>query len=428
MVKFTRQFSLEEPSGEDIIHIKTQKTLQLFFEPEKDFWMVLTLNVPFERKEKDGRESIDYYSDDVHESVYKNILKQSYYSYRMFNDTFYSNSVIGDMCDERHENLKASIENHMMRNLPRLNLHSADFLDVIQCLQYQPVTHLLFFRIVNFVNMLTSSHIRVKHCVFLHNQEIIYSTLKPMDLIVLNDHISMQITRFLQHKRNAQNFDDDQVLGCFILENRMEPLIKASKVYIYENGVPQVYRIAIFHILDCSLVMLVEDSPLALNDEFSDEIKFSMGPQLSLISREISENILQFQTNHTTAAKPEDVPAQERYIYFNHKNYRSHACLYDNDKTSSINSRENRKTSLSMGIMNLLCDLYDSDDSNNGLIDSEKETILKTYNDYWICKKSYNSRSLYLILHKSSTLIEIAEESQKLSSEIVKNVYFTNQQ
>lgn len=83
-------------------------------------------------------------------------------------------------------------------------------------------------------------------------------------------------------------------------------------------------------------------------------------------------------------------------------------------------------------MVNLLCDLYakeenDEDENSEALINSEKETIFKTFNDYWVVAKSYNNRSLYLILHKSSTLIDIAEESQKLLSEIVKNVYFTNQ-
>lgn len=82
--------------------------------------------------------------------------------------------------------------------------------------------------------------------------------------------------------------------------------------------------------------------------------------------------------------------------------------------------------------MNLLCDIYakeESEDRNKGsLIGTEKETIIKTFNDFWLCCKSYNNRSLYLIIHKSSTLIDIAEEAQQLLSELVKNVYFTNQQ
>lgn len=146
-----------------------------------------------------------------------------------------------------------------------------------------------------------------------------------------------------------------------------------------------------------------------------------------MISKDISENFLHFQQLNAASSKAAtDDASQEKYIYFNHKNQRFHACFYDNDSATS--HREGRKTQISTSVMNLLCDLYAKEEDEGELISSEKETIIKTFNDYWLCCKSYNNRSLYLILHKSSTLIDIAEESQRLLSEIVKNVYFTNQQ
>lgn len=148
-----------------------------------------------------------------------------------------------------------------------------------------------------------------------------------------------------------------------------------------------------------------------------------------MISKDISDNFLHFQQqNATVKNQPNDDIIQEKYIYFNHKNNRFHACFYDNDSVTS--HREGRKTQLSTSVMNLLCDLYTKEEESgdtNAMISSEKEIVIKTFNDYWLCSKTYNNRSIYLILHKSSTLIDIAEESQRLLSEIVKNVYFTNQ-
>lgn len=147
----------------------------------------------------------------------------------------------------------------------------------------------------------------------------------------------------------------------------------------------------------------------------------------------MSASFLHFQQQNATVKGQQEPPA-EKYIYFNHRNYRFHACLYDNNSTtaaSPVNSHERRNTQLSNSVMNLLCDLYSKDEKNedNGaLINSEKETITKTFNDYWICSKTFNNRSIYMILHKSSTLIDIAQESEKLIAEIAKNVYFTNQQ
>lgn len=174
------------------------------------------------------------------------------------------------------------------------------------------------------------------------------------------------------------------------------------------------------------------DKEANLGDEFSNEIKYSIGPQLVVMSKDIQESLqLQQQNTHGSTAKSQGNECdalQEKYIYFNHKNFRFHACLYD---SSASGQRENKKAHISSSVMNLLCDLYTKDmeeTDENALINSEKEMIIKTYNDYWICSRNYNNRSLYLIFHKSSTLIDIAEDSQRLMSDIVKNVYFTNQQ
>lgn len=169
-----------------------------------------------------------------------------------------------------------------------------------------------------------------------------------------------------------------------------------------------------------------------MNEEFTSEIKGSIAPQLGLISKEISANFLHFQQqNASVKCQQSEEPTAEKYIYFNHKNHRFHAALYDDDATAlATSNQEGRKTQLSSSVMNLLCDLYakDVEDDDESLMSSEKETIIKTFNDYWLCSKTFNNRSIYMILQKSSTLIDIALESEKLISEIVKNVYFTNQQ
>lgn len=41
VAKFSGSFSFEQTTVKDVLTIKTTKTLKLFFEPEKDFWMVL---------------------------------------------------------------------------------------------------------------------------------------------------------------------------------------------------------------------------------------------------------------------------------------------------------------------------------------------------------------------------------------------------
>lgn len=41
LIKFTGTFSLDSTSSKDVLSMKTTKTMKFFFEPEKDFWIVL---------------------------------------------------------------------------------------------------------------------------------------------------------------------------------------------------------------------------------------------------------------------------------------------------------------------------------------------------------------------------------------------------
>jgi hypothetical protein len=41
LIKFTSTFSLESTTSKDVLSMKTTKTVKFFFEPEKDFWIVL---------------------------------------------------------------------------------------------------------------------------------------------------------------------------------------------------------------------------------------------------------------------------------------------------------------------------------------------------------------------------------------------------
>lgn len=79
--------------------LRTQKTLQLFHQPEPDYWMIMCLHVPYERRKAssaDGRSTAsgagefvtEYKGDMVHEKIYRQLLCHAYRMFRLFNGTF----------------------------------------------------------------------------------------------------------------------------------------------------------------------------------------------------------------------------------------------------------------------------------------------------------------------------------------------------
>lgn len=58
------------------------------------FSLVLQIvGAPSERKTRDGNEYTEYRCEDAHEIVYREVLKQSYSMFRLFNGTFQDNLI-----------------------------------------------------------------------------------------------------------------------------------------------------------------------------------------------------------------------------------------------------------------------------------------------------------------------------------------------
>lgn len=76
----------EKPGECEVIH--TEKTTQLLYQPEPNFWLVLVLNVPKEIHSKDGVEYPEYHKYELHDAIYRRLLIQSYNRFCLEDGTF----------------------------------------------------------------------------------------------------------------------------------------------------------------------------------------------------------------------------------------------------------------------------------------------------------------------------------------------------
>lgn len=81
---------------DDCKALHTQKTTQLFYQPERGYWIVLVLNVPKEVKCKDSVEVPEYRGAEVQDRIYRAVLRQCYNMFRLSWGTFRSNSCESD--------------------------------------------------------------------------------------------------------------------------------------------------------------------------------------------------------------------------------------------------------------------------------------------------------------------------------------------
>lgn len=153
------------------------------------------VGAPSERKTRDGSEYTEYKCEDAHEIVYQETLKQSYYMFRLFNGTFTDN-LIGDNDEQQiaflitklnkfYSKVSIYFQHFSIFNIkmyflndfqyvPTLKTRNCDILDICRSIQYLPLNKFQFLRVHNFIQMIESTFVSIKYCIFLFNEQLVW--------------------------------------------------------------------------------------------------------------------------------------------------------------------------------------------------------------------------------------------------------------
>lgn len=154
------------------------------------------------------------------------------------------------------------------------------------------------------------------------------------------------------------------------------------------------------------------DSAEPLSSETYNELHVFIGSQLSSIGSEIGDH--EVATNaQINAATP--TGSGPRFLFFNELNLKHSGTLHMNK------SNQQKQSWVPAEVMNLIADLYEPTMHSNA---PAEETVLKTRKDWWIVKRTNNWRHFYVIINKSSTLLEVTEEARRLFDEQTKDIFF----
>lgn len=186
--------------------------------------------------------------------------------------------------------------------------------------------------------------------------------------------------------------------------------------------------------------LLIFSDKNTLTDEFYEELHTFIGPQLTNIASDIAENLTRDTlsgnksmvssttspvtatasaiTTPTTATTAnanvnDDLSPTIKYLFFNELNFQHNGTVHFNQKLYK------KKRSIPRDVMNLLHDLYMQDAS----FSNSCEVIVKTLKDCWIVKRSTNWRHSFVIFNKNATLLDIAEETNKIFDAHLNDVF-----
>ncbi|KAG4066234.1 hypothetical protein HA402_000458 [Bradysia odoriphaga] len=397
--------------------VRTQKTIQLYYEPEPNFWMImasdsLTINAPYDTKQKDNIEYNEYRGDEVHEKVYRSILKQTYRMFRLFCGSFQNHIPAGQGYSVVPLELINKLKEFYIEYITTMRLEDNNIFDIFCSTQYLPLNELLFLRVHNFVQLIQSSFPMIMHCVLFCNEHVVWSDINPKDLFSINEYMhSTFFVKLHQGQSNLCSFARGSLADLaesteFAGVNRVAPI-----VHIFNENKVRKFQLLVYRLLDGVICLLVDEAT-EITKEIFDElfIHFKIGQQLT----SINDEILKFQqTEMSPSADKSD--SGPKFIFFNELSFKHTESL-------RLNQKQCRPKNVPVDVMNLITDLYEADIRNKR--PCAKESIVKTLNDYWIvCRKS-NYRHFFVIVHRNSTMLEITEEAKRLYNVHAQDVFF----
>lgn len=410
VIKFTETFG---SNACEAVH--TQKTKQIFLEPESDFWMVMTLNVPCQQKNRDGQVYTEYYSDEIQDHVYQSLLLKCYRMFTLMNGTF--QNFIKNKKDGA-SNLKKSLDNFFSSYLMNLKSSDADLLDIFQGIHFLPLERYSFLKILCFINQIEEKFRYIKYSIFLYNDQLVWSGLEPEDMQILYQHLSLDlIPSFIDSELKGGIYSPSRIspMGSGIHFGRFMTGPKNAEDLSGLNATPKIYlnsgktscHLIAYRALNATYCLLLDESTVLSLDLFKN-LDVEIGPQLSSLASEIGE-----QYSKTIAHINSEQQAKFMYMYFNHMNLAEKTTMH-------ADMKRNGHSLVPSDIMKLFADIY----SDLSKMKDFGEIIGKTLSDCWIVGKVSDERELYVILQqKNANIVDVNDELKKLSISHFQNIF-----
>ncbi|XP_076043500.1 vacuolar fusion protein CCZ1 isoform X3 [Oratosquilla oratoria] len=184
ITRFASQFN----KTEDCESLHTQKTRQVFYQPEQNIWMVMTIGVGWISRERDMGLVKEYQGEEVQDVVYQSHLKHAYRAFTLLHSSFAAALSSGGV-----QGLKATLNSFFSTYLTSVNVSQGDILDVWSGVSFLPLDKQTFLRVHCCLSLLQATVPAIAHTAFLFNTNIVWCGLCAEDLRSLSHYLKTQI-------------------------------------------------------------------------------------------------------------------------------------------------------------------------------------------------------------------------------------------
>ncbi|XP_041979571.1 vacuolar fusion protein CCZ1 homolog isoform X2 [Aricia agestis] len=395
VVKFMTTFTPEPCEA-----LQTQTKRYIFYQPEKDFWLVLVVRIPYATK---ALSATGEKKELVEPSVMYDLLASAYKMFKMFFGPL-SEIPVDEVYDKCEHFFGPYIANKNVSN---------EVTNIIQGIYYLPLQKNSFFNVVCFIDLLEINFPQFKCVSFVYNDQLIWNGLTTDDMLTLYQYlVQTLLPKLVEKEIQGGAVTAAQRHGRFISPpdgiRTKEDLLKLNKVYLTleDQTEAKYYYLVIYRTLSATVTFTV-DVDTALDIDTFRSLDTFIGPQLSTIASSIGEEctiqaLQNAQINHS----------DHKFIYFNRLNLAF--------KTSSPPSLT-PSTAIKPEVLSIIAGIH----ADKKSLGDFGEVIIKTPDEYWITGKSSNDREFYVVIYKkNANLKEIADEVKRICEAQMKGIFF----
>ncbi|XP_025417256.1 vacuolar fusion protein CCZ1 homolog isoform X2 [Sipha flava] len=321
IICFTRNFN----STESCESLRTDKTLQVLYNPEPDFWMVITVSAACKSKSK-SPESPDepvYCTYNLQEPIYLAVLKHWYQTFQM---------TVGNMTKIMNDNdpdyLRLMLNKFYNKYLLSVDLSSHTFMDMFQGISFLPLDNVIHLYAQSFLNSIENTFQQVNFTMLLYNDSLVWSGLSKRQTQLVYSYILMWVLPEMVRDENIvkgnslQQCLPNQLVGRFIsnvwavkTDDWSCDLGKVPVILLNDENDEtfKSYRLVIYKAHKSIVCMFIEtDYPLTA--ELYNNLDQFLGTKLHLLSEKMKITVEKALASKLYAERP------AKFVYFNSMN------------------------------------------------------------------------------------------------------------
>ncbi|XP_069188543.1 vacuolar fusion protein CCZ1 homolog [Procambarus clarkii] len=165
ITRFSRTFKKDG----DCEAVHTQKTRQVFYQPEPDIWMVMTVGIGWISKMRDSGPVREYQSEGVQDVVLRARLIGLYQSFTLQHASFAHVHTSSGL-----QGLKSTLNSFVNSYLSSVDMSNGDIMAVWSGVSFLPLDRQTFLRIHCCLSLLQATFSNICHTAFFYNHHVVW--------------------------------------------------------------------------------------------------------------------------------------------------------------------------------------------------------------------------------------------------------------